>query len=345
MFYLFIFLITFILAIFFSFIIRKIALKYSIVDVPDIDRKIHKKETPLLGGVAIFLSFFIILFLFKDKILVGKLAMAHWLGFFIGGLFLMIGGFLDDKYNLSPSKQIIWPILASLSAILGGIEIAKITNPLGGLIYFDNIILLAEFLTFIWLLVMMYTTKLLDGIDGLVAGVSGIGGLVIFLFTLTTKYYQPDMAFASLVFAAACFGFLIFNWHPAKIFLGEGGSLFLGFVLGILAVISGGKIAIALLIIGIPILDLLWTIIRRLINRKNPFKFADDKHLHHRLLNLGIGQRKTVLIFYILSLIFGLSGLFLQSKGKIMALGIVFIIMVIFIISLNFIDKKNDKKN
>lgn len=345
MFYFFVFLVSFILSVLLSLIIRKVALKYKIVDVPNLGRKIHKKEIPLLGGIAIFLSFFGVLFFVQDKILAGELEMTHWMGFFLGSVFLMIGGFLDDKYNLKPSQQIFWPILAIVCVILGGVGIAKITNPLGGLIYFDKFILFSEIFTFIWLLGMMYTTKLLDGVDGLVTGVAGIGGLIIFLFTLTTKYYQPDMALASLIFAATCFGFLVFNWHPAKIFLGEGGSLLLGFILGVLAIISGGKIAIALLVMGIPVLDVIWTVIRRLFAGKNPFNFADDKHLHHRLLNLGIGQRKTVLIFYFLALLFGLSGLFLQSKGKVLALGIIFIIMVSLVLSLNLIDKrKNNEK-
>ncbi|MFH1427509.1 MAG: MraY family glycosyltransferase, partial [Patescibacteria group bacterium] len=181
---------------------------------------------------------------------------------------------------------------------------------------------------------------LLDGIDGLVTGVSAIGGLIIFLFTITTKYYQPDIAIAALVFSAVCLGFLIFNWHPAKIFLGEGGSLFLGFILGVLAIISGGKIAILLLVMGLPVLDVVWTIIRRLVAGKNPFKFADQLHLHFRLLNLGIGQRKTAIIYYLLALSFGLSGLFLQSLGKLFALIILLAIMLIIVVSFTYLDKK-----
>jgi len=182
----------------------------------------------------------------------------------------------------------------------------------------------------------MYTTKLLDGIDGLVTGVSAIGGLVIFLFTITTKYYQPDIGLAALILTGVCLGFLVFNWHPAKIFLGEGGSLLLGYVLGVLAIISGGKIAITLLIMGIPILDVAWTIIRRVARGKNPFKFADRGHLHFRLVDSGLGVKKTVLVFYAFALIFGLSGLFLQSRGKMLALIILFAVMIIMIITLSY---------
>ena len=176
----------------------------------------------------------------------------------------------------------------------------------------------------------------------MVTGISAIGGLIIFLFTLTTKYYQPDIAFASLIFSGACLGFLIFNFHPAKIFLGDGGSLLLGFLLGVLAIISGGKIAIALLVLGIPIMDAAWVIARRLLNKKSPFQSSDKLHLHHRLLALGIGQTKTVLIYYILALSFGLVALFLQSKGKVFALIVLVLVMLGFII---FLNKQNKNAN
>ena len=157
---------------------------------------------------------------------------------------------------------------------------------------------------------------------------------------MTTKYYQPDIGFVALILCASCIGFLFFNFHQAKIFLGEGGSLFLGYALGVLAIISGGKIAIALLVMGIPILDTIWTIIRRIINKKNPFKFADKKHLHFRLLDLGLSIRQAVLVYYVFAAIFGLIALFLQSRGKLFALIILLVIMFLFIISLTFLDRK-----
>lgn len=339
-FYITIFFLTLGLSAVFTLAIKKIALRSSIVDRPERKaRGVHEKPTPLLGGGAVFLSFFLILFLVHDKILAGNLEPRHWLGFFIGGCLLMLGGFLDDRYELKPSRQIIWPILASLAVVLGGVSIQKITSPLGGFFYLGASV--SGLIIFIWLMAMMYATKLLDGLDGLVTGVTATGALVIFLFTITTRYYQPDIGLAALILAAACLGFLIFNWHPAKIFLGEGGSLFLGYGLGVLAIISGGKIAIASLVMGVPLLDLVWTIIRRLGSGKNPFKFADKLHLHYRLLALGLGQKKTVLIYYGLALVFGLSGLFLQSLGKLLALGILFLIMLFMVIILRRYGQKD----
>ena len=332
---------SFFLAIIFTWLVIKLALKIGIVDKPDEARKIHKKAIPLLGGTAIFLAFFIVLFLFREKLIIGILTYQHWLWFGFGACFLIFGGFLDDKYNLKAKQQLVWPLLAIVCVLLGNIGIGKITNPLGGFVNFSFVA--SIIFTIVWLLAMMYTTKLLDGVDGLVTGISGIGGLIIFLFTITTKYYQPDIALASIVFASACFGFLIFNWHPAKIFLGEGGSLLLGYILGVLAIISGGKIAIALLVLGLPLLDVAWTIIRRLLMKKNPFKFADKNHLHHRLLALGIGQRKTVLIFYAFSLFFGLSALFLQSRGKLIAISFLVLIMIALVVGLTFFKKHENE--
>ncbi len=343
MFYLSVFIISFLASLILTGLIRKIAGRFKIVDKPDIDRKIHTTPVPLLGGIAIFITFFSILFIFSDKFLAGNLDWRHLISFSIGAFILVIGGFLDDKYNLKPHWQIIFPLLAVAAIIIGGVEIEKITNPLGGFIYLDQLLVVGPILIALWLLGMMYTTKLLDGVDGLVSGVSVIGGLVIFLFTLTTQYYQPDIALAALLLAAISLGFLIFNFYPAKIFLGEGGSLLLGYILGVLAIISGGKIAIALLIMGIPILDVAWTIVRRLLRGKNPFRFADKKHLHFRLLDLGLSQRQTVLIFYLMSLVFGLSGLFLQSKGKFLALIILVVIMLAIVIFFWYLDKRKKR--
>lgn len=336
MFYFFVFLAALIFTALLTAGIRQLAFHWQILDRPDSDskrgRKIHAQATPLLGGLAIFIVYFFLLFLFSSHFLAGNLRWPHLIGFFFGALIIMIGGVLDDKYNLAPQRQIIFPLLAICAVIGGGVEIVRLSNPFGAILNLQSLIFISPILISLWLLGMMYTTKLLDGVDGLVSGIISIGGFIIFLFTLTTRYYQPDIAFAAILLCGATLGFLVWNWHPAKIFLGEGGSLLLGYILGVLAIISGAKIAIALLIMGIPILDVVWTIIRRLMLGKNPFKFADREHLHHRLLNLGLSQRQTVLVFYALSLTFGLSGLFLQSRGKLWALLILMAIMLLLVI-------------
>ena len=196
------FIISLVLSIFFTLAVKKLAVFFNIVDRPGV-RKIHQSPIPLLGGVAVFLSFFITLFLFADKFLAGDLESRHLLGFFIGGLFIIAGGILDDRYNLPAKQQLIFPFLAVLSVVIGGVEIDKITNPLGGYIILSDLLIVGPLLIAAWLLGMMYTTKLLDGVDGLVSGIGLIGSLIIFLFTLTTQYYQPDIALAAAILAGA----------------------------------------------------------------------------------------------------------------------------------------------
>jgi len=338
MFYFIFFIATFVLSWLLTLIVKELALKYKVLDYPDADRHQHMKPTPLLGGLGIFLALVISLYAGRLAILSGKLEPSHWFGVLIGATILVIGGIIDDVKKVSPFRQFLFPLLAAIAVVIGGVGIEKITNPFGGFLYFNTWVIPA--FSILWLLGMMYTTKLLDGVDGLVSSIGAVGAIVIFLFTMTTRWYQPDIAFAALMLAAACFGFLILNWSPAKIFLGESGALLIGFILGVLSIISGGKIAIALLIMGIPILDVAWTIIRRIVAGKNPFKSADRKHLHFRLLDAGLSPRKTVLAFIITSFIFGLSALFLQSKGKFLSLVVLGALMIIAITFFSWLDRK-----
>jgi UDP-GlcNAc:undecaprenyl-phosphate GlcNAc-1-phosphate transferase len=343
--FIFVFILTAVISALSTLIVKQTALKFSILDKPNLPRKIHQKAVPLLGGVAIFFSFFLALFLLLGPILSHGLTAVQLAAFFCGGVILIVGGVLDDIKNLSPRQHIIFSVLATLVTIAGGISIVKITNPAGGLFYFGSFA--SILLTFVWLVGMTYTTKLLDGVDGLVSGLGVISGLIIFLFTMTTRYYQPDVGLMALLFAAACFGFLLFNFYPAKIFLGDGGSLLVGYVIAVLAIISGAKIAVALLIMGIPILDVAWTILRRLWARQNPFRAADRKHLHHRFLAMGLSQPQTVFVYYFFAIFFGMLALFLQSQGKVIAIGVLAIVMILLVFTSIFLPRFNfriDKK-
>jgi UDP-GlcNAc:undecaprenyl-phosphate GlcNAc-1-phosphate transferase len=339
------FIFTFLFSILFTLLFRIIALKLNIVDFPNQERKIHKTPIPLLGGLAVFLSFSIILIyfaFFTNLILFGFIVPKYILGIILAGLIVIIGGILDDKFDLRPRYQIIFPILATLIIIASGIGISHIRNPFGGIISFNNwqfilfwhqgipykITLVADFFTFIWLLGMMYTTKLLDGLDGLVSGVTIIGALIIAFVSLSNKVAQPNTAQIAIILAGAFAGFLLFNFYPAKIFLGEGGSLFAGLMLGTLAIISGSKVATTLLIMGIPILDVIWVILRRIF-RKVPISFADKKHLHFRLLDIGFNQRQAVIFMYCLTALFGGISLFFSTYGKLIELVVLSIFMLI----------------
>jgi UDP-GlcNAc:undecaprenyl-phosphate GlcNAc-1-phosphate transferase len=194
----------------------------------------------------------------------------------------------------------------------------------------------------------MYTTKLLDGLDGLVSGITVIGSLIIFGIAMSNNVAQYNTALLALMLAGAYSGFLLFNFNPAKIFLGEGGSLLAGFLLGVLAIISGSKVATTILIMGIPILDVIWTIFRRMKAGKNPFKTADRKHLHFRLLDVGLNQKQAVIFLYFLTALFGSFALFLQTLGKVVTFIILIIVMIILGLSLVFIyqcKSKADEKH
>ncbi len=319
-----------------------LAKKQGIIDMPDEARRIHTSPVPRLGGLAIYVVFVLVLLVLldlSDVLTSGAINTEHYIGFLLGGGVLMIGGYLDDRYNLSGKITILFPVVAALLVIGFGVEIEKLTNPFGGVLYLAPWV--SDILVFVWLVSVMYTTKLLDGLDGLSTGVSAIGTLMIMFLSLSAAYYQPDVALLSFVILGVLLGFLIWNWNPAKIFLGEGGSTLVGFMLGTLAVISGGKLATALLVIGIPALDVFWVIVRRyrVGGLRNVFK-ADRLHLHHRLFDLGWTQRRIVLFYCFVATAFGVSTLFLQSHQKLIALAALAALMAGLVYSFTHRDRK-----
>ncbi len=337
------------------------AKRAKIIDKPDSDRKIHRKPTPLLGGLAVFLSFNLIVLFYSliTRDLIGDtIIFKNLLGVFLGSFFLALGGFLDDKYNLRPKWQLIWPILAALSVIVCGIGIDWITNPFGDgvlelnkytikLFWYHGIAykftLLADIFTFVWLLAMMYTTKLLDGLDGLVSGITIIGSIFIF-FTALNKgdIIQYDVALLAIILIGVFVGFLVFNFNPASIFLGEGGSTMAGFLLGCISIISGSKVGITLLLLSIPFLDFVWTVVRRFVEKRNLFS-ADRKHLHHRLLDAGFTVKRAVLFLYSIAVAFGLVAYYFQDKG-ISFMTAMAAVVVVFMLILAYVYTKKRRK-
>ncbi len=335
MLYLYLFVLTLTISLVLVPLTKRFAFKHGILDVPTDPRKIHKKPIPLLGGTAIFISFvlgclFYISFLNPDFNII---PLRIYVGIFLGGLILMWGGYLDDKLNLPPKYSIIFPILASLIAVMYGVggTLTFISNPFGGHLLLGTSILgltLGKIFVFFFILGMIYTTKFLDGMDGLASGISFIASLTLFILSLTPKINQSITASLAIIFCAAVLGFLFHNFNPASIFLGESGSTFMGFMLGVLSVLLGGKIATAVLVMGIPIMDVAWVIARRLWYGVSPFK-ADRKHLHFRLLDVGFSQRQTVLILYFIASVFGGVAIFLQSLGKLISMLILLIVMLV----------------
>jgi UDP-GlcNAc:undecaprenyl-phosphate/decaprenyl-phosphate GlcNAc-1-phosphate transferase len=335
-----VFALAFALAWAFSKLVIYLAYKFNILDHPRGDRKIHTRPTPLLGGLAIYMAFLITtLVLWQSEILWdGRVDISLIAWFLAAGLILMINGYLDDKYSLKPYISILGPILASLVVIWAGLKISYITNPSGGIFYLDNMFVwdfVPMFITFLWLLGITYTTKLLDGIDGLTSSIGLIASLVIFAVSMSWDVAGSSTSLLSLALAGSILGFLIFNWHPAKVFLGEGGSTFIGFALGVLSIISGSKIATALLVMGLPVLDIFWVIIRRLKKGKL-FWQGDQEHLHFRMLRGGLAQKQIVLFLAAVSLAFGIISIFFTTKIKITALIIVFVLMFMLSTWLNY---------
>ncbi|MEY4745141.1 MAG: hypothetical protein RL272_1086 [Candidatus Parcubacteria bacterium] len=318
--------------------VRRLAWRFDVVDRPDGGRKKHGRAVALMGGLAIFAAIAAATVVavaagwlpgdhVKDKYLAGIL---------VAALLLVVGGTLDDAYDLPPRRQVVWPILAALAIVASGIGVKFISNPLGGQFFLDRyavtvlwlggipykLSLIADVFTVCWLLGMTYTTKFLDGLDGLVSGVTVIGALVISAVSVMKEVSQPDTALLALIVAGAFLGFLIYNASPASIFLGEGGSTMAGFLLGTLAIISGGKIATTLLVIGLPLFDAAFVIVRRVVKDRKAPTSGDRSHLHFRLLDLGFTPRQVVLFYCFVAALFGTSTLILKGWEKLAAIGV-----------------------
>ncbi len=333
---------AFLVAFFATVIVRFVATKWHIVDHPHHPKNVHTHPVPRLGGIGIFLSVLILVMISlvsSDWLVSGSIEYTQYIGFLLGGFILMIGGYIDDRFDLSPRYAIIAPLVASVTVVMFGVNIEKLTNPFGGVIYLAD--WQSNSIVFVWLMIVMYTTKFLDGLDGLATSVTSIGSLMVLLLALTAAYFQPDVALLAAIILGAQLGFLFWNFHPASIFLGEGGSTLVGYFVGMLAVISGGKLATALLVLGVPLLDVMWIVLRRF--RAGGFKqifVGDRKHLHHRLFDRGWSQTQIVLFYISISGLFGVSTLFLQSKEK----AIVLILLTgLMLVVAAFIVKKERK--
>lgn len=316
---------------------------------------VHTQKQPvaLLGGTAIFISFLALLgyySLFTEQLLSGFLLPKYLWGILVAGVVLFIGGFIDDKYELPARWQWVAPVLAIAIIIASGIGIDFISNPLGEEFRLDQwsttifqigdlpyrIVWGADLFTLVWMLGMIYSVKFIDGVDGLSATINFIGFLIIFFLSLMPNVGQPETAFLAVVMAGAILGVWIYQFPHGQIQIGEGGVWFMGFMLGLLAILSGGKIATALLVMGIPIIDTARVIIGRLARRQSPFK-GDNTHIHHLLLRLGLKPWQVVLSVGIPSLFFGVLGLILQGEQKLIALLLVFSGMTVLVASLGLV--------
>lgn len=335
---------------------QKLAARFGTIDKPIKERKIHSKPIPLLGGLGIGLAVLVcigfVVFLtgtWPAWLESNNITTLQVLGFGTGILILMIGGGLDDRFDLKPHVQILFPILAAFVVMGTGTRILHVTNWVSGgafsLVWERFPIGAFEFLwpadplTLIWILTVTYATKFLDGLDGLVSGQVVIGSGLIAGLALTMTYYQPEVALLAVIVGGAYLGFLPHNMFPAKQFLGESGSTLAGFSLAFLAMLGGAKMATAFMAIGLPLVDAGVVVTGRMLRGVSPFK-GDKTHLHFRLLDLGMKQKQAVYFMWGLSLAFGLAAFGLQSAGKIVLVAAI----VILAISLSLYTGKKIKK-
>jgi len=313
-----------------TWLARDLARAHSLVDVPTRAKPgIHTQLTPLLGGAAVYATFVALIFgayFFLDIFDQSTILPKHLFGLAMGGALLMIGGYLDDRFRLPPKKQLIAPLAAVVVVMVSGIGVVFITNPFGGLLRLDSLVITlvqtpsihwkitvwADLFTLVWLMGMMYTTKLLDGLDGLATGVTLLATLVLFAISLMAEVPQYDTALLATIFAGVLFGFLLWNFYPAKIFLGEGGSLFLGYILALLAIIAGAKVTATLMVMALPIIDVARVVIVRKFIRHTRVSQGDFGHLHHAFLRRGFSHMQTVLLFYAVTFLLGIAALALQ---------------------------------
>jgi UDP-GlcNAc:undecaprenyl-phosphate GlcNAc-1-phosphate transferase len=330
--------------------VRRFALAHHIVDAPSSARKIHRREIAYLGGLAIFAGFAITVLVF--------LPVTRQLGaLLLGCIILVTIGVIDDIRDLSPGIKLLGQFAAAGVALAGGIGITEVANPFGGIIDLSqwgrvsldlgghqfHISPLANLLSLLWMVGLANTINFLDGLDGLACGISGIAAMVMFGLAISPQVAQPPVALLAIILAGAAFGFLPFNFFPARIFMGDSGAYFLGLILAMLSIYSGAKLATAALVLGFPIVDALWAATRRLAKRTSPFR-ADRQHFHHLLIDAGMSQRQAVLTLYGVAIIFGSVALTVGSFAKLVAMGVLLFLMAVSIGVLVFMNWTRSKK-
>lgn len=307
---------------------------------PTNERTIHTRPIAQLGGVAIFVGFVAALLVSLPLTQAGPLVrdeyelLRIWL-LLTGATMLWAVSLLDDLYDLPALPRLIWQIICALVAVgpylweqmlygptdqARGIIFTAFNNPFGGQInfHYDWSPWLAIVVTVIWIVGMINTVNWIDGLDGLAAGVTLIAATILAIHTYTLGQYTVMLL--PLALAGACLGFLPYNFHPARIFMGDNGAMVLGYLLAIAAIIGGAKLASALLVLGVPILDGVWMVLYRRYTGARATS-ADRRHLHHRLLDLGLSQRQVVLLYYAISALFGAIALLIPAGNRLIKLG------------------------
>ncbi len=303
----------------------KLAYKIGAVDKPNA-RKVHTKIMPRMGGLGIYLAYMTVVLLTQ------KMTMPL-VGLLIGSTILVVLGIFDDIKDLNAKFKLSVQIIAAVIVMAFGVRIEFMTNVFGGeAIYLD---ILSLPVTLLWIVGITNAINLIDGLDGLAGGIATIAALS--MAVVGWIYGQYFMASMAIILAGATIGFLRYNFHPAKVFMGDTGSLFLGFNLSVLAVMGVAKgvtfisLAAPVLVLGVPIFDTFFAILRRKMNHK-PIFAADKDHLHHRLLSMGFSHRNTVLIIYAISFFLALSAVLITYLSTAEAVVVVAVVLCIVLL-------------
>lgn len=327
---------AFILAFASTPLVKKLAKKIGAIDIPKDNRRMHTDAIPLIGGLAICVGFLASTLIFTSFDV--KIA-----AILCGALIMVILGVFDDKYALGAKFKLAVQIVAAAIPVIAGVRIERIILPFlkSGGIEFGW---MAYPITILWIVALTNAVNLIDGLDGLAAGVSAIASFSMFLIALMQGNYVIAVMSAALV--GACFGFLPYNFSPASIFMGDTGSTFLGFVMASLSVLGLFKIhaiisfAVPFIAFGIPIFDTSFAIFRR-IKERRPIMSPDRGHLHHRLVDMGFTHKQAVLIIYAICIILGAVAV-LSFKSKPLALTVALLGVLAAFIFRYWGRKKND---
>ena len=322
-------------------VVKNLAFKVGAVDVPKDNRRMHDHPIPRMGGLAIFFGFILSALLYVEMI-------PQFRGMLLGGVIIVVLGIFDDIYALGAKFKLVIQIVAALVAVLAGNVIEIISNPnvfspnpwwdLGWLSYPATVL---------WIVAITNAVNLIDGLDGLACGVSTISALTMLVISLAVADAPVAIVMAAL--AGACIGFLPYNLNPAKIFMGDTGSTFLGFILAVMSIQGLFKFytiisfAVPFLMLGLPIFDTCFAFIRRIAHGQSPMH-PDRSHVHHRLIDMGFNQKQAVAVLYIISAILGLCAVVLTTSGELKAMLLMLALCAAGAVSARIFLSNNEKK-
>jgi UDP-GlcNAc:undecaprenyl-phosphate GlcNAc-1-phosphate transferase len=330
-------------------IVRAYARRFGMVDRPEA-RRVNTRAIARGGGIAILLGFVIVSagLLVANSVIglhfVARPQIIHRPQTFalLGGAVLAVGvGLLDDWFQLRARWQFIGQFLLAAVAVGLGVAndplAAKGTLPLSGIV--------AAVATLIWIVGMINSMNFIDGLDGLSSGIALIAAVTLGIISLTADPVEPYVAMFCFALAGALAGFLRWNFHPASIFAGTSGIMLMGYVLAVLSILGSAKIAVAALVLGVPIIDTFWIIVRRTASGRSPFA-ADRGHIHHRLLDFGLSHRSTVLVIYAICLILAVMSLVLSGSGQLYAfLGLAMLFGLVLLVIERLSDRSVPRAN